>query len=82
MSELTFIRTMSVSAFKTLVSATSIDIIESPKTHKLFFSTDNGITGAVSTFEGDVCVSSVKGDDGAEFYLIHAKSEGNIKRTL
>jgi len=82
MNQLTFIRTMSVSAFKAAVGANSIDIIESPKTGKLFFTSDNGITGAVSTVEGDVCVSSVRGDDGTEFYLIHAKSDGNIKRTL
>ena len=82
MNQLTFIRTMSVSAFKTLVGATSIDIIESPKTGKLFFTSDNCITGAVSNVEGDVCVSSVRGDDGTEFYLIQAKSEGNVKRTL
>ena len=84
MSDLNFIRTFSIPAWKTSNSVSEIEIIENPNTGKLFFSTDNGITGAVTEFNGEIAISQVAGSDGVEFFMIHKKGSkpDNVKATL
>jgi len=82
-----FVRTMSLSAFKVELECNNIDIVKNPNTNKLFFVTDNGQSGKVSTKFNDIAseekeVSWCKDANGEEFWMIHKRNTDNVVATL
>ena len=82
MTDLVFISTMSIAAFKTAEKVASIEIVKSPKSGKLFFVAES-ITGAVSqSFSVDdvnaISVVHKAGDAENTFYLLHKKQSNNV----
>lgn len=80
MSQLTFVRTLDVASFKKQFNVTSLLVVKSPKTDKLFFeaSNDSSIRGAVSAnYAEDPCVSEVvdPSGNGESFWMLHKRGE-------
>jgi hypothetical protein len=72
-NSLVFISTIHLGDFKDAQGVGTIDILRNPETGKMFFAA-GATTGAVSKrldTNEDIYVSLVRGDDGAEFYLMH-----------
>lgn len=86
MSQLTFEKTVTVAEFKSLERATSIEVVKSPKTGKLFFATDNGVNGAFSGDFDEVmanpAMSIVVGTTREKFWMLHKKQSNNVIGTL
>lgn len=80
---LTFGEQLQISQFKAKYNVTTIDIVKSPKTDKLFFVAGN-VRGAVSAnYKEDPIMSSVTTPDNAEsFWLLHKKDSNNTVYTL
>jgi len=74
---------LQVSQFKARFNATTIDIVKSPKTNKLFFVAGN-VRGACSdNYKEDPIFSFVTTPDNAEsFWLLHKKGTTNTVDTL
>lgn len=74
---------LQISQFKARFNVTTIDIVKSPKTDKLFFTCGN-IRGAVSAnYKEDPIMSFVTAPDNAEsFWLLHKKGSNNTVDTL
>lgn len=86
MEDLVFVSTMSIAAFKTAENVSTIEIVKSPKSGKLFFVADS-ITGAVAqSFSVDdvnaISIVHKAGDKDGSFYLIHKKQSNNVVATL
>lgn len=84
-SKLTFVATYSLNDFKERIANTStMDVVKNPKTEKLFFVTPT-ISGAIASdidYDQPLSVSSVKGDDDVQFYLLHNRNTSNVQRVL
>jgi hypothetical protein len=77
-----FGKQISVQAFKAQCSASSLDIIKSPITGKLFFDC-GGTTGKVSNkgYSNPV-ITECTDEDGVVFYMLHSKAETNVIDSL
>jgi hypothetical protein len=85
-NNLSFAKTMSMSAFKTANNIDAVKLIKSPKTGKCFFTSDTGVSGKVSetVAAGDFADVSVSlCDDGVNkpFFMIHKTNENNVIHT-
>ena len=76
-NNLTFNETLTIEQFKAKELVSKIDVKQNPKTGKLFF-TYGAKAGAVAIkgIPSRPMISSVKGDDGASFYLLHEEGQG------
>lgn len=86
-SDLTFMRTLSPSKFKTEKDISTIQIVKNPNTGKLFFTSkdDSSISGPVSgSWKEDPAFSEVRGDEGEVFWMLHKRGSGddNVVDTL
>ncbi len=86
MNKLSFNKTVTIAEFKSAENVTTIEIVKSPQSGKLFFATDNGVTGAVSGDVGAImespAMSIVEGDTGEPFWMLHKKQSNNVIATL
>lgn len=87
MEEEIFVRTMSVEAFKNELQCNEIQVIKNPNTGKLFFVTDNGASGKVSTKFEDISseaksISKCKDKNGEEFWMLHKQNQENTVLVL
>lgn len=86
MERLRFVKTMSVSDFKTGMGINEIEVKRNPHTGKLFFVFGDGIGAVSERFEEDEITSPVisqvcSSDTGELFYLLHQMGNGGC-RTL
>lgn len=84
--ELVFEYTKDIATFKHDTGATSLVIVRSPKTRKLFFEAKNNtsIRGAVSaSWQEDPVVSKVIAPDtGESMYLLHKKPSSSAENVV
>lgn len=84
MNTLIFSQTTSIPSWKAMNSVSELNILKNPASGKIFFATDNRITGKVSTFEGDLAISWCEDSESKGFWMIHKKgsSTENILASL
>ena len=82
-NQLKFISTTDVADWKAKNNVSTIRIIKSPKTGKLFF-VANDIQGAISTkgYDKTPVVSLCSTPDGEQMYLLHNRQDNNVVATL
>ena len=76
-NNLTFKETFTIEQFKAKTLVSRIDVKQNPKTGKLFF-TYGAKAGAVAIkgIPSHPMISSVEGEDGTSFYLLHEEGQG------
>jgi hypothetical protein len=88
MKDLTYNRTLNVASFAAETKATKLDLVENPKTGKLFFVTDiSTVSGKVSnTFDStkDIRISHCTDTESNDsFWMLHNPGESpNVKATF
>jgi hypothetical protein len=80
MAQVKFLRTLSVSNFKNEVKSSTLSLIRSPKTSKLFLVDENGtvVAGASEdSVNGDCVVSHIEIPTGETLWYMHKRSTSN-----
>ena len=87
MSDLKFTNSKSIANFKEVNNINLIRFIKNPKTNKVFFTCDNGMSGKISDTAKDadvkdMMISTCNDEENGEFLMIHVSNDANVFRTL